>query len=213
MKRIMLIFVLIVFAGRLWAFDWVIVKYRVGDWYNARDGVKNFLAELAKRTTVEVDPEPLELSLDDARIFEHQFLFLNGHVPVELNAVERANLRKFILNGGFLFANDDYGMDESFRRLVKEVFPDYPFEQVAFDHPVYHCFYNFSEGLPKIHEHDGKPPEGWGLFVDGRLAVYYDFSSDIADGWDYPEVHQDPQEKREAAFRMGVNIVVYALTH
>lgn len=211
-KLILAFLPLLLLTGKLWAFDWVIVKYRAGDWYNARAGVGNFLLELKSRTTIEVDTTPVELSLDDERIFERQFLFLNGHVPVDLNTRERQNLRKFILNGGFVFANDDYGMDESFRRVVKEVFPEYPFEQVAFEHEIYHCFYDFPNGLPKIHEHDAKPPEGWGLFIDGRLAIYYAYSSDIADGWDYPEVHHDPAAVRESAFRMGVNIVVYALS-
>ncbi|OHD57075.1 MAG: hypothetical protein A2Y33_09110 [Spirochaetes bacterium GWF1_51_8] len=194
-------------------FDFVIVKYRSGDWYNASDGVKNFLAELAQRTTVDTVPLPVELPLDDDRIFEHSFLFLNGHVPVLLDEKEKANLKKFILNGGFLFANDDYGLDESFRKLIAELFPGYPFEQVSFAHPLYHSFYHFDKGLPKIHEHDGGTPEGWGLFIDGRLAVFYAYNADIADGWDYPEVHNDPVEKREAAFRMGVNIVIYSLTY
>ena len=212
MKRFLLS-LLILLPVLLWPFDFVILKYRSGDWYNAFDGVKNFLRELSGRTTVDTLPEPIELGLDDERIFEHQFLFLNGHVPVILDEKEKANLRKFVLNGGFVFVNDDYGLDESFRKVIAEVFPEYKFEKVAFDHPVYHCFYEFKEGLPKIHEHDGAPPEGWGLFVGGRLAIFYAFESDIADGWDYPEVHNDSADKREAAFRMGVNIVIYSLTY
>lgn len=197
----------------VYGFDWVIVKYHLGDWYNARDAVGNFLEELEERTAIDVDDEIEELEMDDERIFEHYFLFINGHVPITMNETEKDYFRKFVLNGGFVLVNDDYGLDESFRELIEEVFPEYTFAQIPFDHEIYHCFYEFDEGLPKIHEHDGEPAEGWGLFVDDRIGIYYVYSSDIVDGWDYPSVHDDPEDLRELAFQMGVNIVVYSLSY
>ena len=212
-KRLTLIFCLVFWASSVWAFDFVILKYRTGDWYNARDGVKNFLTELKKRTTLDVSLQAVELGLEEDRIFDYSFLFLNGHVPAQFNKPEALNLRKFVLGGGFVFVNDDYGMDASFRKAVAEIFPEYRFEEVAFDDEIYSCFYTFQRGLPKIHEHDGGAPRGYALWVENRIALFYAANTDIADGWDDYEVHKDPPEVRESAIRMGVNIVVYALTH
>lgn len=212
MKRFFILF-LVLSPVFLHAFDIVLLKYETGDWYNARDGVGNLIDEIKSRTLIDIGDELIELSLDDEELFEYSFLILNGHVPVKLSEDEKTALRSFILGGGFLFINDDYGIDESVRELISEVFPDYPFEELSFSSEIYHCFYDFDEGIPKIHEHDALPPEGWGLLVDGRVAIYYAYSSDIADGWDFPEVHGDSEEIREKAFQMGVNIVVYALTH
>lgn len=214
MRKICLFMFISIFClSKLYAFDFVIVKYRLGDWYNARQGVKNFLAQLKQRTDIPVNTTAVELSLEDERIFEHYFLFINGHVPIKLNQKEQDNLRKFILNGGFVYANDDYGMDKTFRKLISELFSDYRFEEVSFKHPIYRSFYKFPKGLPKIHEHYKGAPKGYGLFIDGRLAVYYSANSDIADGWDYAEVHKDSKTKREEALRMGINIVIYALSN
>jgi hypothetical protein len=201
-------------AGTLYAadFSFVIIKYHLGDWYNQRDAVSRFLVELAARTTISVDTNYVELELDDERVFEHPFLFINGHVPLRWNDREILALRRYLASGGFVFVNDDYGLDESFRKEIARAYPDNPLREIPYSHPVYHCFYEFPRGLPKIHEHDGKPQQAFGLFLDGRLALFYDYQSDIADGWDAEEVHHDPAEKREAAFRMGVNLAVYALT-
>lgn len=196
-----------------WSWQWVTLKYRSGDWYNSRQGVETLLREISLRTTVEVQTDILELDLEDIRIFEQPFLFLNGHVPLSMGAREKENFRRYVQSGGFVFINDDYGMDESVRTLLSEIFPGQPLTALPFDHELYHCFYSFPQGLPKIHEHDGGAPRGLGIFVNGRLSVYYSANTDIADGWDPPAVHNDPPEIREKALRMGVNIIVYALSH
>ncbi len=207
-----MIFLLFFFlAIPLFSFDIVLMKYPRGDHYNSRKGVKLFLEEVKRRTSIEVNEKIFELSLDEVEIFEHYFLILNGHIPVDLSETEKKNLRLFLENGGFLFANDDYGMDKSFRKLMKEIFPDKTLTKIPFSHPIYNCFYSFPRGIPKIHEHDGGAPEGLGIFLGERLAVFYAFNTDIIDGWDPPEVHNDPPEKREEAIRMGVNIVIYSL--
>ena len=214
MKKVLFlgIFSTLLIVVPLHAFDFVILKYKNGDSYNARNGVQHFLTELGRRTTIETVLEPLELSLEDSAVFQHSFLFLNGHVPIYLTPKEKQNLKRYLENGGFLFANDDYGMDESFRKLITTLFPDNPIKEVPYTHEVYHTFYQFDNGIPKIHEHyDGKP-YAYGLFINGRLAVFYTYNTDIADGWDDASVHQDPANKRESAIQMGVNIVVYALT-
>ncbi|MGC8765533.1 MAG: DUF4159 domain-containing protein [Brevinematia bacterium] len=210
-RILVLIFIFSSFLRPLFPFDVVLIKYPKSDYYNARKGVSLFLKELKERTTINVNEKIFELSLEDIEIFEHYFLILNGHVPVELSEVEKKNLKIFLENGGFLFANDDYGMDKSFRKLMKEIFPDKPLVRIPFSHRIYHCFYHFQSGIPKIHEHDGGPPEGLGIFFGDRLAVFYAFNTDIMDGWDPVEVHNDPPEKREEAIRMGINIVVYSL--
>ena len=213
MRLFFCIIFIFVMVQTTFAFDFVIVQYKGGDMYNARDGVKNFLRELKRRTLIDVNLTPVELSLEDDTIFQHNFLFLNGHLPVVFSEKETKNLRKFILAGGFLFANDDYGMDESFRKAMRVVFPDMPLTEIGFNHPVYQSFYALKDGIPKIHEHYEGPPKAFGIFTEGRLAVFYAYNSDIGDGWDDPEVHQDPENKREEAFRMGVNIVVWSLSH
>lgn len=213
MKRLKFVIIFLFLIQIIYGFDFVIVKYKSGDYYNARDGVKNFLSELKKRTVIAVNPALIELPLDDKEIFRHHFIFINGHIPITLNETEKRNLRQFVLNGGFVFANDDYGMDESFREIMKEVFPDYPLQEIDFKNSIYSCFYHFKNGIPKIHEHYEGPPKALGIFVNNRIALFYAYNSDIGDGWDDPEVHNDPPEKREAAFRMGINIVVYSLSY
>jgi hypothetical protein len=128
-------------------------------------------------------------------------------------AEEVAALRKYFERGGFLWADDNYGMDRHFRAQMDRLLPGSPLVELPFDHEIYHSFYEFHEGLPKIHEHDGGPPHGYGAFLDGRLVVFYSFNTDVGDGLEDTEVHNDPPEKHEAALRMGINIVVYALSH
>ncbi|MCK4306183.1 MAG: DUF4159 domain-containing protein, partial [Candidatus Eisenbacteria sp.] len=148
----------------------------------------------------------------DEDFFDYPLLYMNGHGRIRLAEAEVRRLRKYLLEGGFLFADDNYGMDESFRVLMRQVFPGRELAAVPFDHPIYHAFYDFDNGPPKIHEHDSKPPEGLGIFARGRLVVFYTYESDIGDGLEDPDVHKDPPEKREEALRMAINVVLYALT-
>lgn len=190
-----------------------IVKYRGGDWYNNINSVRNLLKEVSKRTSIKVKPEPNLVDLSSKDIFENDMLYISGHTPISFNEKEIENLRDYVIfYGGFVFVNDDYGMDESFRREIKKVFPEYNLQKVPYDHPIYRCFYKFQNGLPKVHEHDGGPPEGWGIFVEGELRLFYAYNTDIGDGWDAPEVHNDPEEIREEAIKMGINLVIYSLT-
>lgn len=184
-----------------------------GDWYNDPSVIPNLCAEIGKRTGISVSQREAVVSLEDAELFQHPFLFMTGHGNVSFSEEEARKLRLYLEAGGFLYADDDYGMDESFRREMRKVFPDVEMVELPLDFPIYHVPYDFPDGLPKIHEHDGKPPQGFGIFLKGRLVVYYTYETNISDGWADPDVHKDPEDKREQAIRMGTNIVTYAVTH
>lgn len=183
-----------------------------GDWYANASSLPNLLSAIRDRTDVPVALREETVELLDPRLRDHPYLYMTGHGNVAFSARERVALRDYLLAGGFLHADDNYGMDESFRREIGRVFPDRELVEVPPDHPVFHLFYDFPDGLPKIHEHDGKPPRALGIFHDGRLVVFYSYESDLGDGWEDPEVHDDPPEVREQALRMGVNLFLYALS-
>lgn len=182
-----------------------------GDWYANPSSLPNLLSELRKRTGLVVADRERVVTLSDPGLWDVPYLYMTGHGNVRFSESDLATLRRYLLQGGFLHADDNYGMDESFRREIARLFPDQPLVEVPLDHPVYQLIYRFPNGIPKIHEHDGKPAQGFGLFLDGRLAVYYSYQSDLGDGWEDPDVHRDPPEIREAALRMGVNLVAYAV--
>jgi hypothetical protein len=144
-------------------------------------------------------------------IFNYPFIHMTGHGNVVFNANDRENLRLYLLGGGFLHIDDNYGMDAFVRTQLEQVFPDKELIEVPFDHPVYHQKYDINQGLPKVHEHDGAAPKGYGIFHEGRLVLFYSSESDLGDGWEDPAVHNDPQEIRLEALKMGANLVQYAL--
>lgn len=181
-----------------------------GDWYNDPEAEGNLLKEFAARTGAEVITEKTALSLMDEQIFSHPFLFMTGHGEVRFTEQEIARLRRHLTSGGFLYADDDYGMDPSFRRQMARLFPDREMVELPSDFPLFRCFYDLTGGLPKIHEHEAGRPSAWGIFHQGRLAVLYTFNTNVSDGW--TPVHGDPPETREQAFRVGVNILWYAIT-
>lgn len=148
----------------------------------------------------------------DERLWDFPFLHATGHGNMKLSDAEVLRLREYLGRGGFLHVDDNYGLDESFRREIKRVFPDRELVDVPLSHPVYHLVYDFPTGVPKVHEHDGKPARGFGIFLGNRLAVYYSYESDIGNGWEDVGTYGDPPELHEAALRMGVNLFVYAVT-
>lgn len=153
----------------------------------------------------------MDLSSDD--IFNYPFILITGHGNITFSDSEVKRLRQYLERGGFLYADDDYGMDKSFRREIEKVFPDQKMQELPFDHKIYSSHFSFPNGLPKIHEHDGKPPQGFGYYLNGRLCVYYTYETNISDGWANPREHEDPPEKREESFKMGTNIIVYVLNN
>jgi hypothetical protein len=184
-----------------------------GDWYNDPLEEVNLLQFVQQNTGIDVDPNYQFVEISSDKFFTYPFIFMTGHGNLAFNDDEVKRLRTYLENGGFMYADDDYGMDKAFRREIKKVFPEQELRELPFSFGLYHCFYEFPGGPPKTHEHDGKPPQGFGLFHNGRLVVYYTYESNPSDGWDPPEVHGDPPEKREEALRFGTNLVVWALTH
>jgi hypothetical protein len=182
-----------------------------GDWYANPSSLPNLLTAIRTRTGIPVSDREAQISLLDPSLPDHPYLYMTGHGNVAFSTAERAALRAYLLGGGFLHADDNYGLDESFRREMAEVFPDVQLTEVPPDHPVFHVFYDFPQGLPKVHEHDGRPPQAFGIFQGGRLVVLYTYETDLGDGWEDEGVHDDPPEIREQALRMGVNIFLYAL--
>lgn len=182
-----------------------------GNWYWGYSAVPNMLKFLKENTNIKVNEKIVTLSATDENFFSHPFLFLTGHGYMRFTDEEVERLRTHLTSGGFLFANDSYGLMNDFKREMKRVFPDKELMELPFAHGIYHCYYKFPNGLPKIHKHDGKPPQGFGIFHEGRLVVFFLYESDIADGWEDPQVYNDPPEKREAALRMGTNIIIWSL--
>ena len=183
-----------------------------GDWYANASSLSNLISAINERTALSVSPRERVVRITDPALWEVPFLHMTGHGNVAFSEQEVRLLRRYLEAGGFLHADDNYGMDESFRREIARVFPDQPLIEVPIDHPVYHLVYDFPKGLPKIHEHDGYPAQGFGIFIRDRLAVFYSYQADLGDGWEDPGVHDDPESLREAAVRMGVNLFVYAVT-
>jgi hypothetical protein len=182
-----------------------------GDWYANPSSLPNLLRAIRERTTLPVADTEVVVALSDDRLWSMPYLHMTGHGNVHFSDRDLATLRGWLLQGGFLHASDNYGMDASLRRELARLFPDHPLVEVPLDHPIYHLVYDFPKGLPKIHQHNGKPAQGFGIFLDGRLAVFYDYECDLGDGWEDAEVHHDPPEKHEAAIRMGVNLFAYAV--
>jgi len=184
-----------------------------GDWYANPSSLPNLLKFARRETGASISPTPGRVRITDPELFAYPIIYMTGHGNVRFSDEEVVRLRRYLLSGGFLHADDNYGLDESFRREMRRVFPDNALVELPFDHPIYRSWFVFPSGLPKIHEHDGKPAQGFGIFAGGRLVVFYSYESDLGDGWEDQHVHNDPEEKRLEALRMGTNILLYALTH
>jgi len=183
-----------------------------GDWYANPTALTNLLKEIRTRTGIPVTTEPATTRLTDPALWSYPILHMTGHGNVRFTEEDVRTLRRYLEAGGFLHADDNYGLDTSFRREIRKVFPEAELRELPPDHPIYTIFYRFEGGLPKIHRHDGKPPQGFGIFHRGRLVVYYTYETDLGNGWEDAETHDDPPEVRERAFRMGVNIFMFALS-
>ena len=184
-----------------------------GDWYWGRSAIPNMHKFLVENTNIAVVDKEVNVLATDPELYNYPFLFLTGHGNIKFTDQEAAALRQYLISGGFLFANDSYGLAKAFKREMKRVFPEKELIELPFNHKIYHCRYEFPDGLPKIHEHDKKPPQGFGIFWENELVVFFAYESDIGDGWEDFEVHNDPSDKRQAALKMGANIITYAMTY
>ncbi len=182
-----------------------------GDWYANPSSLPNLLSAIRERTGLPVASREAVVRPLDPELREFPYLYLTGHGDIRLSPAERVAIREYLLDGGFLHADDNYGLDESFREEVEQLFPDAELVEIPPEHPVFQGMYPFPEGLPKIHEHDGQRPQALGIFREGRLVLFYSYESDLGDGWEDPGVHQDDPALRESALRMGVNLFLYAL--
>ncbi len=182
-----------------------------GDWYANPSSLPNLLTAVRSRTALRTAATETVVTLGADDLWNVPYIYMTGHGNVHFSDADLETLRRYLRQGGFLHADDNYGMDASIRRELNRLFPDHQLEEVPLSHPIYHLIYDLPKGIPKIPEHDGKPAQGFGIFLDGRLAVYYSYQSDLGDGWEDPDVHHDPPEKREAALRMGINLFAYAV--
>jgi hypothetical protein len=182
-----------------------------GDWYCDPSSLSNWLREFQRRTGIPTAASEAVVTLDSEDLYRYPLLYVSGHGRIALDDQEIGELRRWLDAGGFLYADDNYGLDPSFRELVARLYPEQELEPLGSGHPVFHAFYQL-DGLPKIHVHDGDPAQAYGIHRDGRLVLLYSWSSDIGDGLEDPEVHGDPPDVREAAVRMACNILMYALT-
>lgn len=181
-----------------------------GDWYSNPTALPNLISFCNQNIQTALDAQPQTVSLSDTELFNYPFLHMTGHGNVYFTEDEARNLRDYLLSGGFLHIDDNYGMDQYLRKELLKVFPDQKLEELPANHPIFDGPYSFPQGLPKIHEHDNKRPQAFGITIDGRLVLLYTYESDLGDGWENPEVHNDPQEVRLKALRMGANIIHYA---
>jgi hypothetical protein len=182
-----------------------------GDWYASPSALPNLLAAIRDRTGIAVSRREATVEPLDPTLSDHPFIYLTGHGNLVFTPSERNALREHLLAGGFLLANDSYGLEPSFRAEMAQMFPDAPLVELPPEHAIFHAFYDFPRGLPKVHEHDGKRPQAFGIFRGGRLLVLFVYESDIGDGWEDPQAHDDTPDVREQALRMGVNIFLHAL--
>ena len=180
-----------------------------GDWYANPTALPKLALFCNKYLNTNFDPDYATVEVGSLELFNYPFFHMTGHGNVVFSSQEAANLRSYLISGGFLHIDDNYGMDPFVRPAMKKVFPELEFVELPFNHPVYRQKYEFPNGLPKIHEHDKKPPKGYGLIWKGRLVCFYSYETDLGDGWEDPEVHKNPEETRIKSLRMGANLVQY----
>ena len=190
-----------------------LLKYNGGgDWYANPSSLPNLAKYCNRQLKTNIHIEPGTVEVGSPEIYNYSFIHMTGHGNVVFSDHEAQNLRNYLIGGGFLHIDDNYGMDPYIRPAMKKVFPELKFIELPFEHPIYHQKFNFTKGLPKIHEHDGEAPQGFGLLHEGRLVCFYSYECDLGDGWEDPEVHNDLPQVREKALQMGANIIQYVFT-
>ncbi|MFO7873536.1 MAG: DUF4159 domain-containing protein [Bacteroidales bacterium] len=211
-KIILLLFILI--AGALEVqgqyHEIATLKYRGGgDWYSNPTALPNLIRFANEQAGTTIREQTGNVEVGSSRLFNYPFVYMTGHGNVVFSAQEAENLRNYLIGGGFLHVDDNYGLDEYFRREIQKVFPDKELVELPYSHPLYHQTFSFPDGPPKIHEHDGEPPQGFGIFHEGRLVLYYTYEVDLGNGWEDQSVHGNPEEDRQKALRMGANLLQF----
>jgi len=209
-KSLFFVFLFLCFSGMAQQMKLAVLVYGGGgDWYANPTALKNLATFCNQQLKTNLSLQQAEVEAGSPELFNYPFVHMTGHGRWTVNDAEAQNLRKYLESGGFLHIDDNYGLDEYVRPALKKIFPELTLVELPFSHPVYHQKFKFPNGLPKIHEHDNKPPKGYGLIWKGRLVVYYSTETDLGDGWEDPEVHQDNREKHLQALQMGANLLQY----
>ena len=189
------------------------IKYNGGgDWYSDPSSIPNLLDFVRSQTNIKVSKKEIRASVGNSEFYDNSYYYITGHGKISFNEEERRILRESLMNGGFLHADDNYGMDKSFRYEMKKIFPDKEWVELPNNHKIFNVFYQFPNGLPKIHEHDGEPAKAFALFHNKKIIVLYTHESDLGDGWEDIGVHNDPIDLHQDALKMGTNIIIYYLT-
>ncbi|MDT0641873.1 DUF4159 domain-containing protein [Zunongwangia sp. F363] len=210
MKNLLLLYLFAIIGYTCNAQQIALLKYNGGgDWYANPTALPNLIKFSNKNTGTAIDPKPGTVSPGATEIFQYPFIHMTGHGNVFFNEEEARNLRSYLLSGGFLHIDDNYGMNQYLRKELKKVFPEKELEELPASHPIFSSYFDFPNGLPKIHEHDNKPPQAYGIFDNDRLVLLFTYESDLGDGWENPEIHHDPEEVRQKALKMGANILKY----
>jgi len=190
-----------------------LLKYNGGgDWYANPTSLPNLISFCNKQLSTKLHPEPATVEVGSTDLFNYPFVHMTGHGNVVFSLQEADNLRKYLIAGGFLHIDDNYGLDKFIRREMKKVFPELDFIELPASHPIYHQVYDFPNGIPKIHEHDNKTPQGFGILYEGRLVCFYSYETDLGDGWEDSDVHHDSEETRQKALKMGANLIHYSFS-
>jgi len=205
---------LFLICGNLYAQNVAVLKYNGGgDWYGNPTSLPNLVNFCNSNIETKISTQITHVEPSSPELFEYPFIHMTGHGNVYFNAEEAQNLRNYLLSGGFLHIDDNYGMNQYLRKELVKIFPDKELQEIPATHPIFSIAFPFPDGLPKIHEHDGKRPQAFGLFEDNRLVLLFTYESDLGNGWENPEIHNDPEEVRLKALKMGANIVKYAFEH
>lgn len=183
-----------------------------GDWYANKTALPNLAKFCNQQLNTNFDEDDEEVDISSPELFLYPYIYMTGHGNVVFSPSQAENLRTYLEAGGFLHIDDNYGLDQFIRLEMKKVFPELEFIELPYDHPIYHQKFDFEGGMPKIHEHDGKPAQGFGIIYEGRLVCFYSYESDLGNGWEDPSIHNDPESKRLEALKMGANIISYAFT-
>ena len=213
-KLIFLCIVIIAFGFSSPSYKIAVLKYYGGgDWYSNPTALNNLIVFCNENLGTNIDKKYDVVDIGSTDIFNYPFVHMTGHGNVIFSTEESENLRKYLIGGGFLHIDDNYGMDKFIRPEMKKIFPENEFLELPYSHPIYHQTYDFNNGLPKVHEHDAKPSQGFGLFHEGRMVVFYSYESDLGDGWEDAEVHNDSAEIRLKALKMGANIIDFVFSN
>ncbi|WP_370476438.1 DUF4159 domain-containing protein [Tamlana flava] len=211
MKKVVLLLIFQFSLLSLNAQELAVLKYKGGgDWYSNPTALSNLIAYCNSNINTKINAKPETVEVGSIDIFQYPFLHMTGHGNVFFSEADAENLRNYLLSGGFLHIDDNYGMEPYITKELKKVFPDKDLIELPGNYPIFSIAYPFPNGLPKIHEHDGKSPQAFGIFDENRLVLLFTYESDLGDGWEDPEVHNDPADVREKALKMGANIVKYA---